>query len=290
MSTEVISAASAFKQAADPLTPIPLPAQVPVDEGMAPVPGGRLWYWDTGGTGEPVILVHPASGSGMIWGYQQPAFAKAGYRVIGYSRRGFWKSDDVDPKDPGTASVDLHHLAQHLGLAKFHLIGSAAGGSVVSDYATSHPDRLYSLTVSSNPGGVRAGYISDAWLSIRPDGWQDYPRWFWEVGPSYRAMNPKGLKEWNDLEHKSGGHGKQQKNANGVTHEHLEKRDIPTLLMTGEADLATPPAILRMVARHLPRGEVAIVPEAGHSLYWERPDIFNRVVLDFIGRNGKGKR
>lgn len=286
MSKETVSAASIFKQTPDPLTPIPVPPQAPVTEGFAQVPGAKLWYWDTGGAGVPVILVHPASGSGMIWGYQQPAFSKAGYRVIGYSRRGFWKSENFNESDPGTASVDLHHLTQHLGLTKFHLVGSAAGGSVVSDYASSHPDRLYSLTVSSNPCGIRTGYISEKWQSIRPDGWEDYPRWFWEVGPSYRTMNPEGLKAWNDLEHKSGGHGKRQNNANNVSHEMLEKRDIPTLLLTGEADLATPPSITRMAARHLPKGEVAIVPEAGHSLYWERPDIFNRVVLDFIGRNG----
>jgi len=41
----------------------------------------------------------------------------------------------------------------------------------------------------------------------------------------------------------------------------------------------------RMLARHLPNSELVIVPEAGHSLYWERPDIFNTTVLDFISRH-----
>ena len=42
----------------------------------------------TGG-GQPIVLLHPATGSGLIWAYQQPAFVKAGYRVIAYSRRGY---------------------------------------------------------------------------------------------------------------------------------------------------------------------------------------------------------
>ena len=66
----------------------PIPEQVPAAEGFAAVPGARLWYWDTGGQGEPLVLCHPASQSSQIWLYQQPVFAEAGYRVIAFSRRG----------------------------------------------------------------------------------------------------------------------------------------------------------------------------------------------------------
>ena len=69
----------------DPMGPVPIPEQVPAKEGMAALPDTNLGYWDTGGTGEPVVFLHPASGSALIWLYQQPVFAKAGYRVIAYS-------------------------------------------------------------------------------------------------------------------------------------------------------------------------------------------------------------
>ena len=62
---------------------------------------------------------------------------------------------------------------------------------------------------------------------------------------------------------------------------------VPTLLISGEADLASPPGLIRMVAAQIPSAELVTVPEAGHSTYWERPDIFNRAVLDFIGRHSK---
>jgi pimeloyl-ACP methyl ester carboxylesterase len=39
-----------------------------------------------------------------------------------------------------------------------------------------------------------------------------------------------------------------------------------------------------MIARHLPHNELVIVPECGHSPYWEMPAFFNRTVLGFIGR------
>src|SRR5215218_3654543 len=72
---------------AQPIVVTPIPTQVPAKEGVAEIPDTRLWYWDTGGDGAPIVLLHPATGSGLIWGYQQPVLAKAGYRVIAYSRR-----------------------------------------------------------------------------------------------------------------------------------------------------------------------------------------------------------
>src|SRR5262245_56758210 len=83
----LLGVASAQSQTSS-ITPIPIPAQAPAKEAMAPLPGTQLWYWDTGGSGVPIVLLHPATGSGLIWGYQQPVFAKAGYSVIGYARSG----------------------------------------------------------------------------------------------------------------------------------------------------------------------------------------------------------
>src|SRR5207237_1143324 len=141
------TATAAAASRPDPLVPIPLPPQVPAAEGLAVLPDTRLWFWDTGGRGQPIVLLHPATGSALIWGYQQPVFAKAGYRVIGYSRRGYINSAPGDKDKPGIGSVDLHNLMEFLGVRKFHLVASAAGGSIASDYAFTHPERLYSLTI-----------------------------------------------------------------------------------------------------------------------------------------------
>src|SRR5262249_24869848 len=69
---------------ANPSAPVPIPAPVAAKWAVAEIPDTRLWYWDTGGSGAPIVFLHPATGSALIWGYQQPVFAKAGYRVIAY--------------------------------------------------------------------------------------------------------------------------------------------------------------------------------------------------------------
>lgn len=269
----------------DPMIPVPIPEQVSAKEGLAELSGTRLGYWDTGGGGEPIVLLHPASGSALVWLYQQPVFAKAGYRVIAYSRRNYYNSDPAPADNPGTASGDLQNFIEFLGLKRFHIVSSAAGGSVAADYALSHPERLLSLTVSSNNLAAASGYIAEAAAKIRSKEWDDLPRWFRELGPSYRAANPEGVARWIELNHRSElGKGARQKLANVVTPEKLETLKMRTLLMTGAADMFTSPSILRMIARHVPDNELVIVPECGHSPYWEQPEFFNRTVLVFIGR------
>src|ERR1700722_4292101 len=68
-------------------TPVPIPEQAPAHEAVAELPGTRLWDWDTGGSGRPVILMSPPTSRAAQWVYQQQVLAPAGYRAIGYSRR-----------------------------------------------------------------------------------------------------------------------------------------------------------------------------------------------------------
>jgi pimeloyl-ACP methyl ester carboxylesterase len=265
-----------------------VPAQAPAREALAPIADTHLWYWDTGGEGEPVVLLHPASGSGLIWGYQQPVLAKAGYRVIGYSRRSYYNSDPLAKDRPGIGSADLHALIELLGLKKFHVVASAAGGTIATDYALSHPERLESLTIADNATGVRDGEIAAAANNVRTKGFDDMPVEFRELGPSYRAANPQGARIWTELAHKAvTATDYRQPVANEITTARLEAMRVRTLLITGDADLITPPSIMRMVARHIPGSEISIVTESGHSAYWEQPEAFNRAVLGFLAKQSK---
>jgi pimeloyl-ACP methyl ester carboxylesterase len=276
----------ALAQDAAPMTPVPVPPPVAATEAVAALPGTHLWYWDTGGDGVPIVLLHPATGSGLIWGYQQPALARAGYRVIGFSRRGYYGSDPIAKDQAGIAAEDLHNLIVFLGIGRFHVLGSAAGGGIAADYAVSHPDRLLSLIINSNPAGLASGDIVKIYDSLRPPGFATMPPEFREIGPSYRAANPDGVRQWLELEHKATtGDAIRQKTANVIDEATLARIAAPVLLITGEADLYSPPALIRMVAARIPNSEVAIMREAGHSSYWEQPDAFNRTVLDFLARH-----
>lgn len=267
-------------------TPVPLPPQVAAKEGMAKLDGTSLWYWDTGGDGPAVVLLHAGTGSGAFWGYQQPVLAKAGYRVIGYSRRGHYRSAEGDANNPGVASDDLDRLADCLGVQEFHVLGLAAGGIVATDYALSHPNRLLSLTLASTIMGVTDKSYIDLANLIRPPFFAALPKDFQELGPSYRAGNPAGTAAWLKLEEEAiSGKRLVQKNANAITWAAVETIRVPTLLLTGSADLYTPPSMLRLQASHMRHAEVHVIEEAGHAPNWEQPERFNAILLDFLKRH-----
>lgn len=261
------------------LTVVPMPEQVPADEGYVSFGTGRLWYWDTGGAGEPIVLLHAASAGGSLWGYQQPAFARAGYRVIGYSRRGYSNSDTGPLDDTGTAIADLQLLLDQLGIGRVHLVGTAAGAIVAAAFALTHPERLRTLSLVCSLVTLDDADHLARCNALRPAQWRDLPHSFQELGPSYRAANPAGVAAW-ELE--ASGPTVPQPAGAPVTAAGLAGLDLPILLATGDADLITPPAILRELASKIPAARTAVIPESGHSAFWERPDVFNELIVDFI--------
>lgn len=264
----------------------PPPGNEAVAQIHVEIPGARLYVRDSGGGGTPIVLLHPASGSALIWAYQETAFIDAGYRVIAYSRRGYAGSSPFDMADPGSGSRDLYELARAMNLPRFHLVASAAGGSIATDFALSYPDRLLSLTISSNSAGVREGAIFDAAERIRPAGWDKMPVEFRELGPSYRAANAEGVRLWLDLEHRAlVGTEYRQIPTQRITGASLRSIRTPVLLIAGAADLITPPAITRLLRDAIPHSEMIVADETGHSVYWERPDLFNAATLAFVARH-----
>ena len=265
----------------------PVPPQAPAKDGMAPLPGVQLYYWDTGGEGEPILLCHPATGSALVWGYQQPVFAKAGYRVIGYSRRGFARSESGPADNGGYTVDDIDALLTYLKVGKFHMVASAAGGFSAPDYAQSYPDRLLSMAITCSQGGVTEKSFRDKIAVINPPAFNALPASFRELGPSYRAAYPQGVAEWARLEEhsQSGDKPVRQASRNRVDFADLEKITVPALVIAGASDLLAPPSLVLEFASHLPNSESAILSESGHSGYWEQPDAFNATVLDFLGRH-----
>ncbi len=177
----------------------------------------------------------------------------------------------------------------YLEIDRFHLVGTAAGGGVALDFAVSFPGRLRSLVVANAIGGVQDQEYLELGQRIRPaPAFNALPPDFRELGPSYRAANPSGTQRWLELERTSRPEGPPsptQTTRNRITFTVLEQLKVPTLLLTGDADLYAPPAVLRLFAARIRNSESVIVPEAGHSAYWEQPEIFNRTVLEFIRKH-----
>lgn len=277
------------RAAAGPVwTPVELPAPAPQTESLLDVGDAKLWFWDTGGNGQPVIFMHAGSQSGAGWGYQQPAFAAAGFRAIGYSRRGHFRSEHGPLDNPGMACEDLLKLIDHLGLDRVHLAALALGAFYALDFALLYPKRLRALSITSSFLGIddsEKDYL-EANNRLRPKEFNALPVEVKELHPSYRAGNAAGTAAWVKLAREATtGPRVTQKRPYPLTWARLESIKHPTLLMTGDGDLYTPPALLRMQAAHMPHAEVQVIAEAGHAANWEQPAAYNQRVIDFLRRN-----
>ena len=231
----------------------------------------------------------PPPGSSQSWDNQFSAFAAAGYRVIAFDRRGWGRTVlNSAESQPGTAADDLLGLLDQLGLDRVHVIGTAAGGFVALDFALSYPQRLRSLVVANSIGGVQDADFVELGRKLRPPQFDALPPQIRELGPSYRASNAAGTERWVELQKMSRASnppGPAQPLRNRITFALLETIQAPTLLMTGGADMYAPPPLLQLFAARIKDSEVSIVPEAGHSAYWEQPEVFNRTVLNFLGKH-----
>ncbi|HEY6259815.1 MAG TPA: alpha/beta fold hydrolase [Xanthobacteraceae bacterium] len=253
----------------------------------AELPGVKLWFTDTGGTGVPLVLLHANTGNSAIWEGQVGAFARGGYRVIAFDRRGWGRSmaDPASGPQPGTIAGDLDALADHLKLERFHLLGVAGGGFAALDYAAWHPQRLRSMVIGASTGQISDPEIADFAARIEIPGIRKLPAVYLEVSPSYRGADLEGTKRWSEIEE----HSRQPGSPNQPlrtpnTFAKIARIATPTLVIAADSDLLAPPALMRIWAAHVQDHEWAAVPDAGHAVAWERPDLFNAHVLGFVGR------
>jgi len=105
---------------------------------------------------------------------------------------------------PGTGSQDLLKLVDHLGLGKFHLVGTAAGGMIATDFTVSHEDRVRSLVLANTIVGITNDDYRAIYKLLWPEGFDAMLGDFKEFGPSYRHIDTAGRALWNELEQSQG--------------------------------------------------------------------------------------
>lgn len=158
------------------------------------LPSRNVFYRDSGGDGAVTLFLHAGSGNNMLCEKQIPAFTAAGYRFIAVDYRGVASEDR--PADRGVSSRFINELLAELGVERFHLLGTAAGGGVALEYALDNPNKLRSLVVAHSIGNVQDQVYRDLGHRLRPAAFRQLPLDLRELGPSYRAAHPEGVQRW----------------------------------------------------------------------------------------------
>ena len=252
------------------------------------LPTVRLWMIDSGGSGEPVILLHPRTGNSEIWQHTVAALAENGYRAIAIDHPGWGKSEVHDAQNPAPVAETIDALLDHLELDQVHVVGTAIGGYIAMDYAAWQPERTKSLVIAASGLGLQNDPEYAAFRErARIPAVDRQPSYIREISPTYRGMNPEGVTRWREIYKNAQQQGAVEPPLRTPnTPEKLASIRVPTLVIAGGTDLVTPSGAMRLWSRHIrATKEFLVIPEAGHVLVWEQPQVFNQILIDFLQRH-----
>ena len=244
-------------------------------------------YYESMGEGFAVVFAHGRGGNHLSWWQQVPVFSRS-YRCITFDHRGFGQSPA--PGDgPGREAFvdDLRALLDHLEIAEAFLVAQSMGGLTCLGFALAYPQRTKGLVLADTTGGIGEHSVVETLRQRQaPDDVM-----LRAVSPGFREREPAKAflyREVNlmnpprDLEPNGFTSGEGPKAAE------LAQMAVPTLLIVGEEDVVMPPAAMELSQRLIPGSRLDVVADAGHSVYFEQPEIFNGLVLDFFARVQSG--
>jgi 3-oxoadipate enol-lactonase len=248
--------------------------------------GFRLYYEDSGGPAPAVLFLHGAGGNHLSWWQQVPAFAEE-YRCVTADQRGFGQSPD-GPGVPGPAALatDALALLDHLGIARAAVVAQSMGGWAAVGAAVQAPQRFWAIVLANTVGNLTHPEIAAVRQRLAA---ASPPRpavlWHAALGPTFRktepvrsflyaqiaGINPPRPADFSD-----------QLGRLTTPVERYAATRVPTLFLTSDEDGLIWPELSRTVHQHVPGSRFERVDAAGHSTYFERPDVFNREVGAFL--------
>jgi 3-oxoadipate enol-lactonase len=258
---------------------------------------GAMLYYELVGEAEPLVLVHAGIADSRMWDGQIEAFAQH-YRVISYDMRGFGKTAMVE--GPYSHHEDLRALLDSLDVRRAHFLGCSMGGATVLDFALRFPERVGALILV---GAAVSGFEADVG---RPKQWDELVAAD-EAGDLERiselevqiwvdglGRQPEDLpaavrdlvREMNliALRNEAAGLGEELP-PEPPAMERLVEIQAPSLVIVGDSDQPRITAAADLLEGALPNVQKVVMPGVAHLPNMERPQEFNRIVLDFLERN-----
>ncbi len=259
-------------------------------------------YFEDHGSGHPVILIHGYPLSCASWERQLPELLAAGNRVITYDRRGFGKSSQPTiGYDYDTFADDLHHLVTALDLRDFSLVGFSMGGGEVVRYLGKYGSAgvrsvailggvpPYLLKAPDNPAGVDKSVFDGIAKAVKADRYAFFTEFFknffntdqllgkritpeaveacWQVASACSPVAALAcVPTWYTDFRKD-----------------VEKIDVPTLIMHGDADRIVPIASsAALMAKRIPDARFVQIKDGPHCITWTHPEVVNAELVSFL--------
>lgn len=251
-------------------------------------------YWEECGSGPPVLLIMGLSFTHEMWFRILPSLAHR-HRVIVFDNRGVGRSDV--PRGPYRISqmaTDAAAVLDAAGIGRAQVVGASMGGMIAQELALLYPERVNSLLLgctshsglfarwprftrlgsSPLPGNGRSSRLSFVPLLYSPSTPSE--RILEDINVECRCICTRkgalnqfaGILLWSSFRR-------------------LPRISVPTLVAHGVEDRLIPPQNGRIVASRIPGAQFHLIPDAGHLLLTDQPEICGTLVIDFLGRNAR---
>jgi 3-oxoadipate enol-lactonase len=245
--------------------------------------GVRLFYEDSGGEAPALLFLHGAGGNHVSWWQQVPVFAEE-YRCITVDQRGFGQSSEAST--PAALATDALALLDHLGVARAALVVQSMGGWAAAGAVVRAPGRFWAVVMANTVGNLTNAGIAAVRQRLAAASPPRPPvLWHAALGPTFRTAEPVRSFLYAQIA------GANAPLPAGFRDEMLRlttpveryaAAGVPTLFLTSDEDGLIWPELSAKVHAHVPGSAFVRVPGAGHSTYFERPDVFNREVGAFL--------
>src|ERR1051325_10931604 len=268
------------------------------DRMKATVNGIETYYEIHGNRNAPTWLVfsHSLACSVRMWDGEIERH-KAKHCVLAYDTRGHGQS--AAPKGPYTLEAladDLQALLRHLKIEKPHYVGLSMGGMIGQTAALKYPGIFRSMTLADTTSRYPAE-AAPMWeerirtaesKGMAPLVQPTLERWFTEP---FRKSHPEKVKQVADLSGNipvAGYAGCCAAIPKINVTARLKEIKTPALVICGENDPGTPPAMAREIQQNLPGAKLTLIPQAAHLSNIEQPEAFNRALGDFLSSLASG--
>ena len=260
------------------------------------VAGTRVHHLDAGSGNPAVVLLHAFPLTAGMWDQQVDALSPR-WRVIAPDLPGFGRTDP--PADPSSITIDgwadlVAGLIEALGVGPAVVGGLSMGGYVALALARRRPDLLAGLVLADTRAGpdspevverrtaqqrkvsdgrvaevlegMAGTLLSEQTQDERPEVVERTRALMATAPPASIVAALEAMKNRSD------------------SVPHLPSIDVPVLVIVGEHDVPSPPAVASEMADAVPGSALEVIPTAGHLSNLEAPDAFNRALETFLAR------
>ena len=269
--------------------------QAAVTSGLIQNSGAEIYYECTG-SGPAIVFAHGLGGNHLSWWQQVPYFSQR-YACVTFAHRGFSPSRVTSGTvDPALFEGDLLALIDHLELAEVRLVAQSMGGWTCLNFTLHHPRRVRALVMAATGGAVDLNTIDaadrksiESWLAAHRGTEAELRKRGIHPAAGERMAREQPALEflYREIDRLSSGLDKEAFRARllaarTLPAEDLKRLALPVLFISGTEDIVFPPPAAAALASLVPGAKLESVPEAGHSVYFQRPEIFNRLVSTFF--------